>query len=313
MLNNRASLVALILILLSVEPLMAQPRSSSPAQHCAELVKDATGVDPVLAEHVREFKSGEELIAIKPSQDRQQVLVSDGVARWWLPRTAVKLSKKDDCRVPRSEIAQAGRGWWWLIEAGVGGQESTSPYSQFVTEVPNPNQVEGLQDPIILEVEPGSSSRVGVGALIPWREQYRWRGLLAWEQRSFQLPAKVNPADSSPIRLDERVGTEVKFTHQMWILEGGVEYDLPLQLPGKTKSFVGVAAELQYSPDPATLTVRTGTIFKATETELKAGPEGLELGLSISAGVILIDHVRLQLDLSQDAAWGLKAGYQWQF
>lgn len=254
----------------------------------------------------------EEFIAIKPSMNKGEVLISDGLQRYWVKRPSVKLVKKASCQVPVKTLAVEPPASPWIVgvELSFVGRRSDSPYRQFITHIPDRNQVEGLQNPIITEVNAGQSQSFGLNVSRPWADDKRWRAGVKYTQNSFKMKAKVNPADSSPIRLDERSDASVSFEHNYWTLNGGVDFLYPCHLLPKASYVLSLVGELNYYSSPAEILVRTGSVFKATEKKIEAGPDGIEFRVLGRAG-ILYEGVRVDLELTQDVEMGIALGYEW--
>lgn len=159
------------------------------------------------------------------------------------------------------------------LEVGYGMGYSAKDYANFVTDVPDPSNVGPLSNPIITEVKKGKGFYFGPLLEVQFNDSYKLKFGAQYQERTYTYVGKENPT-ISPNSLDSLPDVQGTFKDQSIQFSVAPAYEFG----GHTHRF-GLGAQLRtyyYISKPSTLTYRVGSVFKATEVTIEAGPKGFQ-------------------------------------
>lgn len=198
--------------------------------------------------------------------------------------------------------------WKYALAGGASLFQSNKSFENLITNIPNPADVSKLQNPIISEISSGSGFLLG--PRVSYDANDNWRSLLGiyYQQLTYTYSGRLNPSVTT-VAYDNLTSFEDTFTTQFVIAD--------LSIMRKTKwsrklyIHYGLGVDSAYRmSEPNKITVRTGTVFKATESTLSGGPESFNVRI-LPRLEIEIDQWLLISRISTQGELDLMLG--WQF
>jgi hypothetical protein len=161
--------------------------------------------------------------------------------------------------------------WKFAFTGGTSLFQSNKSFENFITNIPNTSDVSKLQTPLISEISTGTGFLLG--PRVSFDPNDDWRSLLGlyYQQLTYTYSGRLNPSVTS-VSFDSLSAYEDTFTTQFLI----VDLSLLAKSKIKRKLFIhyGLGLDFGYRlSEQNHLTIRTGNVFKATESTLTGGPE----------------------------------------
>lgn len=234
-------------------------------------------------------------VATKGSSEADRsFLVSIHSQYYWVPAKDVAVYVNKTCEqlinVPTPEPpaavvaaaavkqAQTSR-YAFGFEAGYGVGYSADGYSPFITDVPDPSNVGSLSNPIVTEVKKGTAFFLGPLLEVKFSESFKLKFAAQYQENTYKYIGKDNPtiASNSLDSLPDIGGT---LKNQSVVFGVAPAWEI-----GWPQHRFGIGIDLRshyYISKPSTITYRVGTVFKANELQVEAGPKGFELTTLLS-------------------------------
>ena len=174
---------------------------------------------------------------------------------------------------PVSGYQQSNDKYAFGVELGYGAGYSSDSYTPFLTSVPDSSNVGPLSNPVVTEVKKGSGLFVGPILEVRFSESFKIKIGAEYQENTFVYLAKENPTIASN-SLDSLPDANGQLKNQSIALLLAPAYEF-----GSSKHRLGLGVNLRtqyYLSKPNTITYRVGTVFKATEVQVEAGPKGIE-------------------------------------
>lgn len=171
-----------------------------------------------------------------------------------------------------SAIKTAGKYAFGFEFGGAAGYKSDA-FKDFITDVPDPSNVGPLSNPIVTEVKKGTGLFIGPSLEINFAESFKFKFGVLYQENTFMWVGKENPT-IAPNSLDSLPDTGGTLKNQSVVFTAAPSYEL-----GGLRHRFGTGVTLRsqyYISKPNTITYRVGTVFKANEVTVEAGPQGFE-------------------------------------
>jgi hypothetical protein len=241
------------------------------------------------------------LSQVTKSDQKVWLRIEAGVELLWVPQES--LSANSGGR----KSSGFWSSWRWGAEGIVYMNGSADDYEGLKTDVPNPNNVGTLQDPIITKVSKGSGAGIRVFAERPVYSLFRAQAGVGFRDQKYTYTYKPNPSLGA-VTLAELPSYEKEFhlkqiqfdigaglRHQFdnWYLGYGLQLNLLYSLSNKVEIPV---------------LVPSGVFFKNTPATVKDGPDAIGYEILGRVDVRWKDFM-LSVGMTPAAAYQFSIGY----
>ncbi|MCC2679636.1 MAG: hypothetical protein K0R29_2212 [Pseudobdellovibrio sp.] len=216
--------------------------------------------------------SGQTAFLIKPVGEFYWVNTKD--VSLFINKRCDELSEAEITEVTeQADAVKAAGKYAFGFEVGGAAGYKSGAYDEFITEVPDPSNVGPLSNPIVTEVKKGTGFFVGPSLEINFAESFKLKFGVLYQENTFQWVGKENPT-IAPNSLDSLPDTGGTLKNQSVVFTASPSYEF-----GGNRHRFGTGLTLRshyYISKPNTITYRVGTVFKANEVTVEAGPKGFE-------------------------------------
>lgn len=177
-----------------------------------------------------------------------------------------------EATAPVADVKTAGK-YAFGFEAGAASGYKPGAYDDFITEVPDPSNVGPLSNPIVTEIKKGTGFFIGPSLEVNFAESFKFKFGVLYQENTFQWVGKDNPT-IAPNSLESLPDTGGTLKNQSLVFTAAPAYEF-----GGNRHRFGTGVTVRshyYISKPNTITYRVGTVFKANEVTVEAGPKGFE-------------------------------------
>jgi hypothetical protein len=237
------------------------------------------------SEHVINFHRGDKFqtIATKTTEKNERVfLISADKDYYWVANKDVITYTNKTCEEikdvapPKFEGAvvnpRSGK-YVFGFEVGMGSGYKSDYYSPFITDVPDPSNVGPLSNPVVTEVKKGKSLFLGPLMELNFSDSFKVKLGAQYQENTYTYIGKDNPTIAANT-LDSLPDVEGQIKNQSLVFSVAPALEF-----GSANHRLGLGVNLRtqyYISKPASITYRVGTVFKANEMTIEAGPKGFD-------------------------------------
>lgn len=173
--------------------------------------------------------------------------------------------------VPTTVVVMPDERYSLGFEVGYGMGYSAAAYSNFLTDIPDASNVGPLSNPIITEIEKGKGLYLGPLLEVGLSQSFKLKVGAHYQEKIFTYKGKENPT-VAPNTLDSLPDVQGTVKNQAIVFSLSPAYEFGEK---RNRMGVGIQARTTYYISPQSkLTYRVGTVFKANEVTVEAGPKG---------------------------------------